>query len=57
MLLATTGEKARAVAALLDGPEDPRWPVTLLRDHPRLDVLLTPAASPVGRRRPELVEA
>ena len=42
MLLATTAEKARAVRALVDGPEDSRWPCTALREHPELDVLLTP---------------
>lgn len=41
VLLATTEEKAEAVDALLDGPEDPQWPCTRLRRHPRFDVLLT----------------
>lgn len=45
VLLATTPDKARAVRALVEGPEDRRWPCTLLRDHPRFQVLLTPAAA------------
>jgi glucosamine-6-phosphate deaminase len=45
LLLATTAEKARAVRALVEGPEDPRWPCTALRDHPQLDVVLTPEAA------------
>ena len=44
LLLATTAEKARAVRALVDGPKDPRWPCTLLREHPDFDVLVTPEA-------------
>jgi glucosamine-6-phosphate deaminase len=45
LLLATTAEKARAVRALVDGPEDPLWPCTALRAHPQLDVVLTAAAA------------
>lgn len=44
-LLATTEEKARPVRELIEGPEDPAWPCTLLRGHPRFDVLLAPAAA------------
>jgi glucosamine-6-phosphate deaminase len=44
VLLATTAEKAAALHALLEGPEDPAWPCTHLRDHPRFDVLVTPEA-------------
>ena len=44
VLLATTAEKAPALRALLEGPEDPAWPCTHLRDHPRFDVLVTPEA-------------
>jgi glucosamine-6-phosphate deaminase len=50
ILLATTPEKARAVRALVEGPEDPAWPASLLRRHPRFDVLLIPAAA--GELRP-----
>lgn len=50
VLLATTAEKARAVRALVEGPEDPAWPVSLLRRHPSFDVLLAPAAA--GELRP-----
>jgi glucosamine-6-phosphate deaminase len=52
VLLATTPEKARAVRALVDGPEDPAWPASLLRGHPRFDVLLTPEAARELRSRP-----
>lgn len=56
VLLATTAEKARAVHALVHGPEVPAWPCSLLRRHPWFDVLLTPAAAQcVGR--PEQVMA
>lgn len=56
VLLATTAEKARAVHALVHGPELPAWPCSLLRRHPWFDVLLTPAAAQ-GVRRPEQVLA
>jgi glucosamine-6-phosphate deaminase len=45
LLLATTEEKAPAVHALAEGTEDPRWPCTLLRQHPQLDLVLTPEAA------------
>jgi len=45
LLLATSADKASAVRALLAGPADPAWPCSLLRDHPDLEVLLTPAAA------------
>lgn len=45
VLLATTRDKARAVRALVEGPETPSWPCTHLRDHPRFEVLLTPEAA------------
>jgi len=40
VLMATGGRKARAVRALLDGPEDPSWPCSLLRGHADFHVLL-----------------
>lgn len=52
VLLATTAEKARAVRALVHGPDVPAWPCSLLHRHPRLDVLLTPAAAQ-SLHRPE----
>ena len=52
VFLATTAEKARAVRALVHGPDVPAWPCSLLHRHPRLDVLLTPAAAQ-SLRRPE----
>lgn len=45
VLLATTSDKARAVRALVEGPESRDWPCTHLRDHPRFHVLLTPQAA------------
>ncbi|MCB1034996.1 MAG: glucosamine-6-phosphate deaminase [Acidobacteria bacterium] len=45
LLMATGGSKARAVEALLQGSEDPRWPCSLLREHPSFDVLLDRAAA------------
>lgn len=48
LLLATTRDKATAVRALLRGPEDFAWPCSLLRDHPRLEILLTPEAAEPG---------
>jgi glucosamine-6-phosphate deaminase len=48
LLLATTAEKERAVRALIEGPEDPRWPCTALRGHPDLDLVLTAEAA--GKR-------
>lgn len=47
VMMATGAAKRAAVRALLDGPEDPRWPCTLLRDHPALEVLLDREASPL----------
>lgn len=44
LLLATGSEKRRALTALLEGPADPHWPITLLRDHPSFDVLADRAA-------------
>ena len=54
VLLATTPDKRRAVHALLDGPPDPAWPCSLLRDHPRFEVFLTPAAAGAARREEAL---
>jgi len=45
MLVALTADKAGAIRALIDGPEDPRWPCTALREHPQLDVVLTAQAA------------
>jgi glucosamine-6-phosphate deaminase len=41
LVLATTADKAGAVEALVEGPRDPRWPCSLLRDHPRLEVVVS----------------
>lgn len=41
-----TGERKReALSVLLEGPQSPRWPCTLLRDHPSFDVLVDRAAA------------
>ncbi len=45
VLMATSASKAEAVRALLNGPEDAEWPCSLLREHPRFDVLLTRSAA------------
>lgn len=58
VLLATTAEKAAAVRTLVEGEVDPAWPCTLLREHPRLDVLLSPAAARgLSARQPALASA
>jgi glucosamine-6-phosphate deaminase len=45
VMLAVGEAKARAVRALLKGPETPEWPCSLLRGHDRLDVVLDLAAA------------
>lgn len=45
VMLAVGETKAKAVAALLQGPETSEWPCTLLRRHPRLDVVVDLAAA------------
>lgn len=42
LLLATTADKREAIARLVAGPADARWPCSLLCDHPDLELLLTP---------------
>jgi glucosamine-6-phosphate deaminase len=49
VLIATTAEKRDAVRALLEGPEDPAWPCSLLRRHPRFHLFLTPQAMGAAR--------
>ena len=45
LLIATGATKLKAIRALREGPGDPGWPCTLLREHPRFDVFLDrPAA-------------
>ena len=43
LVVASGAGKAEALQHLLDGPEDPAWPVTWLRRHPRLTVAIGPA--------------
>jgi glucosamine-6-phosphate deaminase len=40
LVIAAGPGKAEALDHLLHGPEDPRWPVTWLRRHPRLTVAI-----------------
>lgn len=42
LVIAAGPGKAEALEHLLEGPEDPAWPVTWLRRHPRLSVALGP---------------
>ena len=45
LVLATGAAKATAVRALVQGPEDPRWPCSFLSRHPDMEVLLDPGAA------------
>jgi len=45
VLMATGERKANAVHALVDGPEDPCWPCTLLRGHADFHLLLDRGAA------------
>ncbi len=45
VLIATGSDKARAVAAMVQGPIDPQCPASILQTHPRVTVLLDRAAS------------
>jgi glucosamine-6-phosphate deaminase len=40
LVIAAGPGKAEALDRLLDGPEDPTWPITWLRRHPRLTVAI-----------------
>jgi glucosamine-6-phosphate deaminase len=42
LVIASGAGKAEALEHLLEGPEDPAWPVTWLRRHPRLTVAIGP---------------
>jgi glucosamine-6-phosphate deaminase len=52
LLLALSAEKAIAIRQLVLGPADELWPCSLLRDHPRLDIVLSPAAAALLPGRP-----
>ncbi|MGH9379545.1 MAG: glucosamine-6-phosphate deaminase [Thermoanaerobaculia bacterium] len=41
VLLATGAAKRQAMRALLEEPAGPRWPISLLRDHPDFQVLVS----------------
>jgi glucosamine-6-phosphate deaminase len=45
LVLATGAAKAAAVRALREGPPDPAWPCSLLRDHAELELVLDRAAA------------
>ncbi|HVS65549.1 MAG TPA: 6-phosphogluconolactonase [Thermoanaerobaculia bacterium] len=45
LLLASGEEKAEAVRALVQGREDPEWPASLLKRHPRFEILIDRAAA------------
>lgn len=45
LVVAAGPGKSEALRHLLDGPEDPAWPVTWLRRHPRLTVAIGPNLS------------
>jgi 6-phosphogluconolactonase/glucosamine-6-phosphate isomerase/deaminase len=42
LVVAFGSGKTEALEQLLRGPEDPAWPVTWLRRHPRLSVAVGP---------------
>lgn len=42
LVVADGAGKEAALERLLNGPEDPRWPVTWLRRHPRLTIAVGP---------------
>jgi glucosamine-6-phosphate deaminase len=44
LVLATGAAKRDAVSALRDGPADPQWPCSLLRDHGDLELVVDRAA-------------
>lgn len=44
-LLATGKAKSEAIAKLVSGQKDLAWPVTLIADHPKLNVFVDPAAA------------
>ena len=52
VLLASGEAKAHALAAAVDGDRDPDCPASLLRDHPRLTVIVDQAAGSRLRPRP-----
>lgn len=44
LVMATGATKSQAVRALVEGPVSERWPCSLLRDHPALDVIVDRSA-------------
>jgi glucosamine-6-phosphate deaminase len=50
LVLATGQSKLAAVRALRDGPADPSWPCSLLREHPALELIVDRAAAPTRGR-------
>ena len=41
LMLATSPEKRAAIERVIDGPDDPQWPCSLLWDHPDFDLVVT----------------
>jgi glucosamine-6-phosphate deaminase len=41
LMLATSPEKRAAIERVIDGPDDPAWPCSLLWDHPDFDLVVT----------------
>jgi len=51
VLIATGENKAEAVAHLVEGEIDPRWPATVMQNHPDALVLVDPAAASLLKQR------
>ncbi len=45
LVMATGERKRRAVEAMIEGPSDPAWPCSLLREHADLDLVIDRAAA------------
>lgn len=45
LVMATGERKRRAVQVMVEGPSDPAWPCSLLREHPNLDLVIDRAAA------------
>ncbi|MEE8368930.1 MAG: glucosamine-6-phosphate deaminase, partial [Thermoanaerobaculia bacterium] len=50
LMLATGEAKAAALVALIEGPQDTRWPCSLLNEHSRFDVVIDAAAASLLHR-------
>jgi len=45
LVMATGERKRRSVEAMIEGPSDPAWPCSLLREHANLDLVVDRAAA------------